>query len=144
MTVLLLLHQATATTSSFPRARTIQLATARQRAGVCGCECECLFAKRTSFHYPFHQPCTWRNQSEPEVCPASSSDEKTASPSASDSSDELPRGVGASIRAWTAPPVSRPKTKCMDHYTLSGPGPTRLILSYGECLLGHIVGSKGA
>ena len=28
--------------------------------------------------------------------------------------------------------LSRPKTKCMDHYTLSGPDSTRLILSYGE------------
>ena len=30
------------------------------------------------------------------------------------------------------PLLSRPKTKCMDHYTLSGPDSTRLILSYGE------------
>ena len=28
--------------------------------------------------------------------------------------------------------LSRLKTKCMNHYTLSGSGSTRLILSYGE------------
>ena len=40
--------------------------------------------------------------------------------------------VEDSLLSGTNGTLSRLKTKCMDHYTLSGPGPSRFILSYGE------------